>query len=610
MVLKTAHLPILKRILEEYLERKNITIDDFCDNLINEVWEQASNCGVKIGGKAISLITALDEYSHLKAKDDVISLEDTVGRTWYSAYEQLKRNRSNEQEVRLQEITKVKSLKEGTNANAEALNAEQSVCSGPIASTNVGNKVEKEVDTEKSGRNALMHRDQSLNEKKETKPVRSEISQGGRPAQKYSQRWILKNAQVGQEYSDELDFNYLGTKGKVTGCHINFRDPDSNNTLRELEEIGLQFIHDKRMIRGVPRKHGKPEENYDIHLEINYKTDIEEEASRREVFLKILPDPRSLWKNIAPDKKLGDWKDDSYNKIIRIEKKGFSTTNRKARCLITASKRGRSHAHKGLFRDDHVRITFLPDSGWSIIAVADGAGSAQLSRVGSKIACEISSKSIEESLKEKDSELSHQIHNWKKLRGMDSSDSPIKKVLYGILPMSAFKAAKAIEDEAKDRSRKSSDFHTTLLLAIHKEIEQLNFIAGFWIGDGALAVYDEKDEEIKLLGQPDGGAMSGETKFLTMKEIMTNNEELMNRTNYSIRNDFTALLAMTDGVSDPKFGPEKNLRDKSFWDKLWQELRNELFDPQNSENKGKELSDWLDFWSEGEHDDRSIAILY
>src|SRR5690606_14699190 len=53
--------------------------------------------------------------------------------------------------------------------------------------------------------------------------------------------------------------------------------------------------------------------------------------------------------------------------------------------IVIASKRGRSHAHEGTFRDDDFCTKSLPND-WAIVAVADGAGSAKYARQGSKIA--------------------------------------------------------------------------------------------------------------------------------------------------------------------------------------------------------------------------------
>ncbi len=78
----------------------------------------------------------------------------------------------------------------------------------------------------------------------------------------------------------------------------------------------------------------------------------------------------------------------------------------------------------------------------------------------------------------------------------------------------------------------------------------------------------------------------------------------------SIVPDFTALMLMTDGISDPFFETDANLARKEKWDELWKDLSAKVdFSDDNVKSKDQLLS-WLDFWSPGNHDDRTIAILY
>lgn len=103
-----------------------------------------------------------------------------------------------------------------------------------------------------------------------------------------------------------------------------------------------------------------------------------------------------------------------------------------------------------------------------------------------------------------------------------------------------------------------------------------------------------------------------------MSDIFKDAQSVMSRLRFSIEEDFTALLLMTDGVSDPMFETDNNLNNTDKWDELWDKLHNGF--PED-EIKGVVLSDdneesqyqllkWLEFWSPGNHDDRTIAILY
>jgi hypothetical protein len=53
---------------------------------------------------------------------------------------------------------------------------------------------------------------------------------------------------------------------------------------------------------------------------------------------------------------------------------------------------------------------------------------------------------------------------------------------------------------------------------------------------------------------PDGGEFSGQTRFLTMREVIADGSEMLRRIKFKLFDKFTMLALMTDGISDPKFG--------------------------------------------------------
>ena len=194
--------------------------------------------------------------------------------------------------------------------------------------------------------------------------------------------------------------------------------------------------------------------------------------------------------------------------------------------------------------------------------------------------------------------------------------------IYNIVGNAAFKAYSEIcaesEKNEKELQCKLKDFSTTLMFAICKKFEFGWFVASFWVGDGAMCIYNENKQTAKLLGEPDEGEFSGQTRFLTMPEIFKDAASVFSRLRFSIEDDFTALMLMTDGVSDPMFETDRNLHDYSKWNEFWNKIKEGFPDDSipgvdlrddNPEAKDQLLR-WMDFWSAGNHDDRTLAILY
>ena len=278
--------------------------------------------------------------------------------------------------------------------------------------------------------------------------------------------------------------------------------------------------------------------------------------------------------------------------------------------IVAASKRGRSHAHEGRPRDDDFKICHNVDNGWYVLAVADGAGSARYSRQGSKIAVETASKFCTDALASQ-GEFENVITAYH-AQPDDTTRKPVADMIYRIVGTAAFRANRAIRDfqEQNNKDCTPKDFSTTLLLAICKKFDFGWFVASFWVGDGAMAIYNADTQYLKVLGEPDGGEYAGQTRFLTMDSIFANPTDIMKRLRFSIEDDFSALMLMSDGVSDAKFETDANLNRIEKWNELWADINSSVNLIDDNENSKEELLNWLDFWSPGNHDDRTIAILY
>lgn len=375
-------------------------------------------------------------------------------------------------------------------------------------------------------------------------------------------------------------------------------------------------------ITGTPnldafRKEGAvAESTFELTLTYKFVGSIKMPPKRPTLEHKMLfvinQDPRKLWRNIPVDwENMSEHKyknDDTQVEYVKVEALADGTPQKD---IIAASKRGRSHAQEGKPRDDYFRMEHM-DNGWYIMAVADGAGSAKYSRQGSKIACDESVNYCMSKLGQSKA-FEDAIGNYVNLQ--ESSEENARRTvgncLYDIVGNAALKAHKAIQTEAALTKQPIKYYATTLLLTICKNFRFGWFVASFWVGDGAICLYDRNAHTAKILGVPDEGEYAGQTRFLTMPEIFKDATALYQRLRFCVVKDFTALFLMSDGVSDPKFETDANLNNPDKWDALWNDLKEngvELTD--DNEASKDQLLDWLDFWSPGNHDDRTIAILY
>ncbi|MDE6027369.1 MAG: protein phosphatase 2C domain-containing protein [Muribaculaceae bacterium] len=428
----------------------------------------------------------------------------------------------------------------------------------------------------------------------------------------------FKEERMNQRIIIENEIRQLGIRfpnGQVNkGYEYSFYLPDekiSNIELDGAEELGLTLSKGEA---GEYVLNGKPTSTGDFTLTLRYDTVEGEPRSKLNIPVAFNPDPRSLWKNIPTDENIPYYKPDSDSGYIKV---GDGEGNAK-KDIVAASQRGRSHAQEGKARDDHFSLYHCDDSDWYVIAVADGAGSAKYSRKGSEVACNavvdhckqllIDNPGFEESIREYEAD-----------RENKEKRTDLTRKVIDIIYNGAVKAHEAIKRVSKaNEETKLKDFATTLMFAICKKYDFGWFIASFWVGDGAMCLFDKEAKTAKLLGTPDEGEFSGQTRFLTMPEIFHDPDIVSKRFRFTVVPDFTALFMMTDGVSDPMFETDKNLNDYAKWEEFYEKVKNgfpedkiegvDLSD--NNEGAKDELLRWLNFWSPGNHDDRTIAILY
>ena len=203
--------------------------------------------------------------------------------------------------------------------------------------------------------------------------------------------------------------------------------------------------------------------------------------------------------------------------------------------------------------------------------------------------------------------ISTRLESYSRTRQEDER-KPIQAALYETLGNAAHRAYKQIVEEAAQSKRPPTDFATTLLFTIAKKYPFGWFVATIAVGDGGVCVY-QRDRGARILNRPDSGDFAGQTRFLTMPQIWSSYEEIAKRIDFDTFPSFTAVLSMTDGVSDAKFDSETAFFKEENWHKFWDELSAALPLSKSNPLCHEQLLEWLNFWAVGSHDDRTIAIL-
>ena len=250
--------------------------------------------------------------------------------------------------------------------------------------------------------------------------------------------------------------------------------------------------------------------------------------------------------------------------------------------------------------------------------MADGAGSAKFSRRGSQVATRAVGSYLKDVFSdERGSNLLGAIEALAAGTRPDAVTDDVTRLqnktrneLFTTIGYAAHHAVRELQNEAKSRSDVISspkELSTTLLIGLARKVGEKWFCAAYWVGDGAVAVY-RRNQSVHLLGSPDSGEFSGQTHFLDATQV--SQESLLRRLRFELVEDMTAFLLMTDGVSDPKFRSESAMAELQDWDRFWEDLDTGVHLSSDEEGHETRLLEWLDFWAQGEYDDRTIAIIY
>lgn len=394
---------------------------------------------------------------------------------------------------------------------------------------------------------------------------------------------VIPNANAKTDYSFQLDISSFP--------NIKIKE------IKNLEDLGLSFDSDSLTLSGKPILATQTDLQIVFY---NEKDDTKSEEIKTVHFI-VNADPKDLWRNIPSSKDIKYWKDDD----------DVYADNFLDRKIVIASKRGRSHANEGTTRDDHFFTQKLFDN-WEITAVADGAGSAKFARKGSELASvQICEKFNNKEILSRLTDLVSEFYTEEK------QERTVKSKIFNILYKEVLSLYNDLKGFATQEEILLKDLNTTLIFALMKKFEFGYVILSFGVGDCPICILNQGVSEIKLLNKLDVGEYGGGTRFITMPEIFTNEGSFPISQRFDIHkfDDFSKLFLMTDGIYDPKFIVESKLEDLETWKTFLSDLNGEnednaKVDFTNEVNVKFQLLKWMDFWSKGNHDDRTLAIIY
>ncbi len=395
------------------------------------------------------------------------------------------------------------------------------------------------------------------------------------------------------------------TQGKAYEAIVNFEGGEWSEVDRfrfeNAADFGLEWDAAAGRLSGIPTESG----TLNLKGTFMLKT-APEEAHPKEVMLIVNPDPRSLWQDLGCNPTAPYFKANTSTLFQNLEE---------GRTLVMASRRGRSHANTGDFLEDDFAAASSPPRGWNILAISDGAGSAEYAREGSRLAVNTAVEKLEEQIRTENWEtLENALSAYEVSAGGLALES-LQKQVYEQLKDVPQQVFKVIETEAVSAGKPTGDFNATLVFTLFKKYAFGTVFLTFGVGDCPAVVLCNDSTEAHLLNRIDAGDFGGGTRFVTMPGVLKETD-FSSRFSCNIFPDFDKLVLMTDGIYDAKFPSEAALTQPDSWKAFWADLAGENedghkvdFTPDNG-SAGEQLLEWLQFWSTGNHDDRTLAIVF
>lgn len=249
--------------------------------------------------------------------------------------------------------------------------------------------------------------------------------------------------------------------------------------------------------------------------------------------------------------------------------------------MVGASRRGKLHAHTGVYREDAFMLGL--HHGWHLIAVADGAGSCRLSRVGAQLATQAAITGMQDGLDR---------------HASATSDPMTTPVLRQVMCAGIEAAHAAVYTEAGRRNISVRDLSSTLLLLAFGPMPTAQPLLGIGqIGDGMVLAVNPPDGALEVLGAAEKGYYAGETVFLTGVPAVAWQDHAWATTLTTLPE---LVLVMTDGVADDLVPLQRQAPT------LIRGIRESLNQPQPEQS----LLEMLSYEKRDSSDDRTLVVLY
>ncbi len=242
--------------------------------------------------------------------------------------------------------------------------------------------------------------------------------------------------------------------------------------------------------------------------------------------------------------------------------------------LFGASRRGKSHAHAGTYREDAFSMAIgkhRKNQSWWALTVADGAGSCPLSRVGANLAVGTVCESL--------------------LQADRTGTAWLER-----LNVAVSEALTTLREESDRRECDLKDLSCTLLVLLFSWDRNFNggFSSAFQAGDGLIACVDSGGF-MEPMGSPDSEAFAGATHFLNSDYVK---ETWDSRFEHLVFLESPAgFLVMSDGVADDLVPYETN----------GPIIVRELIGIRDVDDPGRDLVEVLAYEKRGSFDDRTLV---